>query len=111
VTTRRVRAARLDDVPAGRPLRVDVGGAAVLVVRAGDAVYACGAVCAHKGGPLEDGKLSGTRLACPWHGWMYDVRTGDCVFPGRGARVSTFPTVVEAGDVWVEMPTERGLAC
>jgi nitrite reductase/ring-hydroxylating ferredoxin subunit len=111
VTPRRVRAARLDDVPAGRPLRVDVGGAAVLVVRAGDAVYACGAVCAHQGGPLEDGKLSGARLACPWHGWMYDVRTGACVFPGRGARVPTFPTVVEAGDVWVEMPTEGGLAC
>jgi nitrite reductase/ring-hydroxylating ferredoxin subunit len=111
VTTRRLRAARLEDVPAGRPLRVDVGGAAVLVVRAGDAVYACGAVCAHKGGPLENGTLSGARLACPWHGWMYDVRTGDCVFPGRGARVPTFPTVVEAGDVWVEMPTERGLAC
>ena len=111
MTTRRMRAARLDDVPAGRPLRVDVGDAAVLVVRAGDAVYACGAVCAHKGGPLEDGKLSGTRLACPWHGWMYDVRTGDCVFPARGARVPTFPTVVEGGDVWVEMPGDGDVAC
>ena len=111
MTTRRVRAARLDDVPTGRPLRVDVGGPAVLVVRAGDAVYACGAVCAHKGGPLADGKLSGTRLACPWHGWMYDVRTGDCVFPGRGARVPTFPTRVDDGDVWVEMPIEGDVAC
>lgn len=111
MTARRVRAARLDDVPADRPLRVDVDGAAVVLVRAGGAVYACGAVCAHKGGPLEDGKLSGTRLACPWHGWMYDVRTGDCVFPGRGARVPTFPTVVDAGAVWVEAPAESGASC
>jgi nitrite reductase/ring-hydroxylating ferredoxin subunit len=108
VTARRVRAARLADVPAGRPLRVDVDGTVMVMVRVGDAVYACGAVCAHKGGPLEDGKLSGTRLACPWHGWMYDVRTGDCVFPARGARVPRFPTVVDAGDVWVEMPAAGG---
>ena len=111
MTTRRVRAARLLDVPAGRPLRVEVEGTAVLFVRAGEAVYACGAVCSHRGGPLEDGKLSGTRLACPWHGWMYDVRTGECVFPGRGARVPTFPAVVDAGDVWVELPLAGGLAC
>jgi nitrite reductase/ring-hydroxylating ferredoxin subunit len=111
VTARPVRAARLEDVPAGRPLRVDVGGIAVLVVRAGEAVYACGAVCSHKGGPLEDGKLSGTRLACPWHGWMYDVRTGDCVFPGRGARVPTYPARVDAGEIWVEVPAEGGTGC
>jgi nitrite reductase/ring-hydroxylating ferredoxin subunit len=105
-----VRAARLADVPAGRPLRVEVDGTAVIVVRAGEAVYACGAVCSHKGGPLEDGKLSGTRLACPWHGWMYDVRTGECVFPGRGARVPSFRTSVEAEDIWVEVPTPEGAA-
>lgn len=111
MTARRVRAARLDDLPAGRPLRIDVEGEAVLLVRAGDAVYACGAVCAHKGGPLEDGKLSGTRLACPWHGWMYDVRTGDCVFPARGARVATFAAGVDGGDVWIDLPTEDPAAC
>lgn len=111
MTVRPVRAARLDDVPVGRPLGVNVEGLAVLVVRAGDTLYACGAVCSHKGGPLQDGKLSGTRLACPWHGWMYDVRTGDCVFPGRGARVPTYPARVEAGDVWIDVPTEGGAGC
>ena len=111
MTARLVRAARLEDLPAGRPLRVDVDGNAVVVVRAGDAVYACGAVCSHQGGPLADGKLSGTRLACPWHGWMYDVRTGDCVFPGRGARVPSYPARVDAGDVWIEVPRKGDAGC
>ncbi len=44
------------------------------------------------------------RLACPWHGWMYDVRTGECVLPGRGNRVASYPVRVEAGEVWVELP-------
>ena len=101
---RRVRAGRVDDLPPGRPTRLDVDGAPVMLVRVGEAVYACGGVCSHKGGPLADGKVSGTRVACPWHGWMYDVRTGECVFPGRGARVATYPTRVDGGEVWVELP-------
>lgn len=99
-----VAATALDAIPADRPLRVELGGTAVALVRVGDAVYACRDVCAHRGAPLSGGKLSGTRLACPWHGWMYDVRTGQCTFPGRGAAVATYPVRVEGGQVWVELP-------
>ncbi len=99
-----VRVAKLADVTPGQPPRVEVGGAAVVLARVGDQVFACGDTCAHKGGPLSGGKLTGTRLACPWHGWMYDVRTGDCVFPGRGARVPSYPVRVDAGEVFVECP-------
>jgi nitrite reductase/ring-hydroxylating ferredoxin subunit len=102
VTERRVAA--LAEVPADRPALVEVDGARVVLVRVGEAVYACGATCAHRGGPLADGKLYGARLACPWHGWIYDVRTGECVFPRRDARVPTYPVRVDGGEVWVEVP-------
>ena len=74
------------------------------VSRVRDDVFACQDACAHKGGPLSEGRLSGVRLACPWHGWMYDVRTGECVLPGRGHRVASYAARVEAGEVWVEVP-------
>src|SRR6266849_4242873 len=77
-----VRVAKLADVTPGQPPRMEVGGAAVALARVGDQVFACGDTCAHKGGPLSGGRLTGTRLACPWHGWMYDVRTGACVERG-----------------------------
>jgi nitrite reductase/ring-hydroxylating ferredoxin subunit len=35
---------------------------------------------------------------------MYDVRTGECVVPGRGHRVTRYAVRVEAGEVWVEIP-------
>ena len=92
-----ISVARLDDLPAGQPKLVDVNGTRVVLVRVKDDVYACHDTCAHKGGPLSEGKLSGIRLACPWHGWMYDVRTGECVMPGRGNRVATYPVRVDAG--------------
>ncbi|HWP74457.1 MAG TPA: Rieske (2Fe-2S) protein, partial [Methylomirabilota bacterium] len=66
------RVASLDEVPAGQPKLVELDGTRIVLARVGSAVYACGDVCAHRGGPLSEGKLTGTRLACPWHGWMYD---------------------------------------
>jgi nitrite reductase (NADH) small subunit len=101
VTT--VRVAALAEVPPGQPRLVDAGGTRMVLVRIGDRVHALGDVCAHKGGPLAEGKLSGTRLACPWHGWMYDVRTGQCLFPGRGGAVASYPVRVEGDDVWVDL--------
>ena len=98
------RVASLDEVPAGQPKVVELDGVRIVLVRVGDAVYACGDVCTHRGGPLGEGKLNGTRLACPWHGWMFDVRTGQCVFPGRGASIPSYPVRLEAGEVLVELP-------
>ena len=100
--TRRVGS--LDEVPAGQPKVVELDGVRIVLARVGDAVYACGDVCTHRGGPLGEGKLNGARLACPWHGWMFDVRTGQCVFPGRGAAVPSYPVRLEAGEVLVELP-------
>jgi len=99
-----IRVAGLADLPAGQLKLVEASGTRVVLVRVDDAVYACDDVCAHQGGPLSQGKLSGARLACPWHGWMYDVRTGECVLPRRGHRVASYPVRIDAGEVWVEVP-------
>ena len=100
----RAAAGRVDALMAGVPRLVEVEGRRIVLVRAGDAVYAIADACAHKGGPLSEGKLSGTRLACPWHGWHYDVKTGQCVFPGRGASVASYPVSITDGDITVELP-------
>ncbi|HET8531646.1 MAG TPA: Rieske (2Fe-2S) protein [Methylomirabilota bacterium] len=97
------RVASLDEVPAGQPKLVELDGTRIVLARVGDVVYACGNVCTHRGGPLSEGKLNGTRLACPWHGWMYDIRTGQCVFPGRGASVPSYPVRLEADQILVEL--------
>ena len=100
----RVAVARLDELTDGVPRLVEAAGRRIVLARVGDAVYACADTCAHKGGPLSEGKLSGTRLACPWHGWHYDVKTGQCVFPGRGASVASYPVEIADGEIHVELP-------
>lgn len=99
-----VRVGRLEDLSADQPTLVEAEGTRIVLVRLGETVYACDDTCSHQGGPLSEGRLSGTRLTCAWHGWMYDVRTGDCMMPSRGGRVASYPVRVDAGDIWVELP-------
>jgi nitrite reductase/ring-hydroxylating ferredoxin subunit len=99
-----VRAAALAELTPGRPTLVTANGTPVVLVRVGDQVHALGERCAHQGGPLSEGKLSGTRLACPWHGWMYDVRTGQCLFPARGGPVPSYRVRVDGEEIWVDLP-------
>jgi nitrite reductase/ring-hydroxylating ferredoxin subunit len=99
-----VRAAALADVAPGQPRLVVANGTRLVLIRVGDAIHAIADMCAHSGGPLNEGKLSGTRLACPWHGWMYDVRTGECLFPRHGKAVPAYRVRVEGDDVFVELP-------
>jgi len=99
-----VRAAALADLEPECPLAVTLNGTRVALVRVGESVHALGDVCPHQGGPLSEGRLVGGRLACPWHGWRYDVRTGDCVMPTRGGPVPSYPVRVANGDVWVDVP-------
>jgi nitrite reductase/ring-hydroxylating ferredoxin subunit len=101
---REVRVAALAELPAGAPRPVDVDGTRIVLVRVGDAVHACGDVCPHRGGWLSEGRLSGIRLACPLHGWIFDIRSGLCLFPGRGASVPSYRVRIDGDSVFVEVP-------
>ena len=61
------------------PIRVDLEGQAIVVVRDTFGVHALGAVCSHLGGPLDEGELTDGCLVCPWHGSEFDVTTGAVV--------------------------------
>jgi len=98
------RAATLQEVPTGGCKLAEVNGTHVVLARVGERVYACADTCSHRGGPLNEGKLAGVRLTCPWHGWLYDVRTGQCLLPARGAAIATYAVRIEGGDIWVEVP-------
>jgi len=74
---------RSEDVHEGSGRPFDAGGRRVAVFRVEGRLHALDGTCPHRGGPLGEGTLSGSVVACPWHGWRFDVRTGQClVAPG-----------------------------
>jgi nitrite reductase/ring-hydroxylating ferredoxin subunit/uncharacterized membrane protein len=62
-----VRVGKRDDFPEGEMKRVEAGGLPVVILRRNGLLNAMGAVCAHAGGPLNEGKLDGEVVTCPWH--------------------------------------------
>jgi len=74
-----VDVAALADVPDGGMKRVDANGYPVLLVRRGGEVRGIAAVCAHQGGPLDEGTLEGDIVTCPWHGSKFCVLDGGIV--------------------------------
>jgi len=92
--------ARVEDLPPGSGRVVRAGERDVALFHCDDGFYATQAECLHMGGPVGRGTLAGCVVACPWHGWQYDVRTGENEFD-RALRLETYEVVVEDGEVKV----------
>jgi nitrite reductase/ring-hydroxylating ferredoxin subunit len=93
---------RKDEVAPGRFRCVEVAGQKIVLYNVDGSFYATTATCAHQGGPLDDGLFEAGVVTCPWHGWQFDVRTGESIYdPGRG--VATYPVTVVGDDVLVEV--------
>lgn len=67
------------DLLEGKPTRVEVDGEAVLLYRENGTTYAIDAVCAHAGGPLDEGEIRDCTVQCPWHDSVFDLRDGRIV--------------------------------
>ena len=47
----------------------------------GEQLVAHATICPHLLGPLDQSTLNQGRLRCPWHGYEFDLGSGECVFP------------------------------
>jgi nitrite reductase/ring-hydroxylating ferredoxin subunit/uncharacterized membrane protein len=64
------------DFPEGKLVRAQAGDMPVLLVRLGDRLNAIAATCSHAGGPLDEGKLDGDIVTCPWHSSRFCIVDG-----------------------------------
>jgi len=97
-----VRAAKKDQVPAGKIYEFQVGDVAVAIVNVGGKFHAINSLCAHEAGPLGEGELIGQVVTCPWHAWQYDVTTGR-VLNNESIGVDCYPIEVRGDDIFVDV--------
>ena len=96
-----VKVAEISELPPGAAKMV-VGpfDKPIALFNVGGEIFAINHVCPHRGGPLAGGRLDGTVVACPLHGWTFDVRTGRPDHPG-GHAVATYEVKVDGTSVYV----------
>jgi len=102
---------------------LQVEGREIAVFYIGDEYWAYVNWCPHQGGPACEGLMSGTRegsydeetgevslewtregkvVNCPWHGWEFDVTTGECLSKPP-VRLPSYPVRIDDGDVVLEL--------
>ncbi|MBV9606211.1 MAG: Rieske 2Fe-2S domain-containing protein [Solirubrobacterales bacterium] len=97
---------------------VDVGGRSIGVFRVGESFYGIRNRCPHQGGPLCLGHVLGDavadapgqaavvsdplRIACPWHGWEYDLDSGQSFMGAAMPGVRSYGVDLEPGGALLE---------
>ncbi|HEY7251569.1 MAG TPA: Rieske 2Fe-2S domain-containing protein [Thermoleophilaceae bacterium] len=110
--------APVSEFPPGTRRLVDVGGRSIGVFHVGDRFFGIRNRCPHQGGPLCKGHLLGNvvadrpgsarvendplRIACPWHGWEYDLDSGQSFMGGSAPGVRSYGVRLEPGSALVE---------
>ena len=105
--------ASVDEIPVGGRKIVEVGGRSIGVFNVGGEYFGLRNRCPHQGGPLCQGKLwgaieatvpgevrfsrQGEILTCAWHGWEFDIRTGQSWCNPARLRVRSYEVRVEPG--------------
>jgi 3-phenylpropionate/trans-cinnamate dioxygenase ferredoxin subunit len=117
--TRHVVAA-VGEIPENGSKLVTVKGRPIAVFRIRDEFFALTNRCPHEGGSMCHGKLVGLvrsrepgtydysrpneMLQCPWHGWEFDIRTGQSYCDPDSIRAKTYAVTVEPGEALAKGP-------
>jgi nitrite reductase (NADH) small subunit len=124
--------AEAGEIPLGGRKIVSVGRVEIGLFNVGGRIKAYRNACPHAGAPVCLGRICGTSqpskvyeyiygsegciLRCPWHGWEFDLRTGEhLVDPGNKlkeldvqadtpAGLEGYPTEEAQGTLYVLMP-------
>ena len=95
--------AQCSDISPGTMRCVVLDGLPIALANVGGTIYAFDDACRHEGGPLSAGVLIQDTVTCPWHGWVYNVRTGKSIVPPVGLHIATYPVLVQDDAVFVEV--------
>jgi nitrite reductase/ring-hydroxylating ferredoxin subunit len=112
--------AAVGDIPPGKRKLAQVNGRAIVVFNLGGEFFALNDRCPHRGGSLHRGKQTGLVesdgpgrycysrpgeiIRCPWHGWEFDIRTGQSYCDPKRFRARAYPVNVEPGSAVVKGP-------
>lgn len=96
------KVAEVDQLSPGRGKLLQVEGRDIALFNVKGAYHAMGAVCPHEDGALHEGDVDVDTIVRPWHGYDFNVKTGECSVNPE-LRVLTNVLTAEGNDVFIEM--------
>jgi nitrite reductase (NADH) small subunit len=96
-----VRICSQSELPAAGEVReFTAGGRAFCVANLNGTISVLDGVCPHEGGPLGEGSIEAGRVVCPWHGYAFDLQTGESEDDPE-VKAQVLAATVEAGELRV----------
>lgn len=95
------RVARSGQVPDGYVRRFYVGELECAVARLRGKAYATSNYCTHLDCLLSSGKLIDDGIKCSCHGSVFDLDTGEPIYPPATEPIQVYPVREEDGEVYV----------
>jgi len=100
--SQRVKVGVPGDFPEGEGRVVRVEGKKVAVFRVSGRLLAIQDTCPHMASSfVESGRLHGKRVTCGWHGWSFDLVTGQ---GDRSKDLRTYAVEIEDDSVYLTPP-------
>ncbi|WP_445255700.1 non-heme iron oxygenase ferredoxin subunit [Nocardioides aurantiacus] len=102
------RACSLAELAPDTPLRVEVDGTDVAVVRHGEEVFAIEDECSHAAVALSEGDVEDCTIECWLHGSRFDLRSGKPTGLPATEPVPVFAVRIDGDDVLIDPDTTLG---
>jgi nitrite reductase/ring-hydroxylating ferredoxin subunit len=98
-----VKVASTGDLAPGQGKMVEVNGKKIALFNLEGSFYAIDDTCTHRGGPLSEGEIEGEQVTCPWHGAIYNIKSGEVLSPPAPRGVARYNVRAEGSDIEIEV--------
>ena len=98
-----VKAAKTDEIAHGQSKMLEVNGKKIAIFNVAGSFYAIDDTCSHRGGSLSQGMIEGEKVTCPWHGAVFDIRSGEVLGPPAPKGVARYNVRVDGVQIEVEI--------
>lgn len=99
---RKIRMTTLAALPPGAIIEKMILAHRVAVVNDNGTIYGIQSECAHMRASLAQGGVKDGVLTCNWHGWQYDLKTGECL-TNPGFKLKQYPVEIEDGTIYLRL--------
>lgn len=118
---------RVGDLPPGGKKLIEVQGREIGVFNVAGEFYALRNYCPHRGAPLCKGRITGVMngpepgtyelerdgevIRCPWHGYEFDITTGEFIIDSEKIRSITYDVSIEPPENLETLDIEDLIEC